>query len=72
VKGAALPFLLGLGVGLVAAGMLINPSDCCNRVAGAVRDKVGSELGAGAQSVFDALGLAKYTPGLLNLFGVGT
>ncbi len=70
MKGAAVPFLIGLGIGLVAAGFLIAPGDCCNRVADGVRDKIGSELGAGAQSVFDALGLAKYTPGLLNLFGV--
>lgn len=66
----AVAFALGLGLGLVAARALIQPSDCCVRVAAGVRERVGDELGAGAVAVGDALGVWQYTPGLLSLFGV--
>lgn len=61
---------LGVGLGLVAARFLIAPSDCCVRVAAGVRAEVGTQLGAGAVAVGDALGLWGYTPGLLAVFGV--
>jgi hypothetical protein len=72
MNGRVLPLLVGFGLGLVAASFLIAPSDCCDRVAGGVRDKVGGALGAGVQQLGDELGLWKYTPGLLSFFGVGT
>lgn len=60
----------GLAVGFVLASVLVNPSDCCVRVAAGVREEVGDQLGAGAVAVGDALHLWGYTPGLLALFGV--
>lgn len=67
---SALLFAAGVGLGLVAARLLIEPSNCCTRVSAAVRERVGDELGSGAQAVGDLLGVWDYTPGLLNLFGV--
>lgn len=67
---AALAFALGAGVGLFAARFLMQPSDCCVRVAAGVRAEVGDKLGAGAVAVGDALGIWQYTPGLLAVFGV--
>lgn len=67
---ATLAFTAGLALGFVAARYLIQPSDCCVRVAAGVRDRVGEELGAGAVAVGDALGLWRFTPGLLAVFGV--
>jgi len=67
---AALAFALGTAIGLVAARFLIASGSCCNRVANGVRDRVGEELGEGAQAVGDVLGVWPYTPGLLDLFGV--
>lgn len=64
--------LVALGVvgGYVLAQLLIQPSNCCDRVAGAVREKVVDNLGPLGGDVFDVLGLRKVSPGLLNLFGV--
>lgn len=69
MKGALL-LTLGVVGGGVVAGMLMKSSSCCLRVGAGVRDEVGSKLGAGAQSIGDALDLWKYAPGLLDLFGV--
>ncbi len=66
----ALAGLGGLALGLVVASYLREPSSCCARVAGGVRDEVGDTLGATAQGIGDALGIWGYTPGLLDLFGV--
>lgn len=63
-------FALGVGAGMLAARLLIKPSDCCARVAAGVRDRVGDELGSTAQTVGDVLGVWSYTPGLLSLLGV--
>lgn len=65
-----LAFILGAGVGLVAARFLIQSDSCCNRVAAGVRDKAGDALGGWAQTLGDALGVWDYTPGLLDFFGV--
>lgn len=65
-------FALGVGVGLLAARVLMRPSDCCARVAAGVRAEVGAELGETAQQIGDVLGIWGYTPGLLTLFGVPT
>lgn len=64
--------LIALGVvgGYVLAQMLIQPGNCCERVSGAVREKVVDGVGPAGGYVFDALGLGKVAPGLLNLFGV--
>ncbi len=67
---SALLVLVGVGVGAGVAGLLIKPSDCCVRVAAGVRTEVGSKLGSGAVAVGDAVGLWKYTPGLLSFLGV--
>lgn len=65
-----LVFVLGVGVGVVAARLLMEPSSCCARVADGVRDEVGDQLGGGAQAVGDLFGFWRFTPGLLDLFGV--
>lgn len=70
MNSPALTFVIGVGLGLVAARFLFAPGNCCDRVANGVRDRVGEELGAGAVAVGDVLGIWKYTPGLLNTFGV--
>jgi hypothetical protein len=64
--------LVALGVvgGYVLAQLLIQPGNCCDRVGGAVREKVVDALGPLGGDVFDVLGLRKVAPGLLNLFGV--
>lgn len=67
---ATLALVAGVAIGLVAAKFLIDSPSCCQRVALGVRDKVGEELGAGAQAVGDAVGFWGYAPGLLDLFGV--
>jgi len=67
------PFLyfgLGLAGGLVLSKFLLAPGTCCDRVAAGVRDRVGEELGVGAQAAGDLLGIWDHTPGLLDLFGV--
>ena len=69
MKTAAV-FALGLGVGFFVANLLIEPSDCCARVAAGVRERVGDELGPGAQTLGDLFGIWNKTPGLLSLFGV--
>ena len=63
-------FALGVALGLVAARALMQPSDCCVRVAAGVRDRVKTELGDTAAAVGDALGVWQFTPGLLALFHV--
>lgn len=65
-------------VAAVAAGLLIgarfrgSESACCARVADAVRDKVGSKLGAGAQAIGDLTNLWGLAPGVLDGLGVRT
>lgn len=66
----AIAFTLGVGLGLVAAKLLIQPSDCCVRVAAGVRERVGTELGGTAQAIGDVFGVWGYTPGLLSMLGV--
>jgi hypothetical protein len=63
-------FVVGVGVGLLAAKILMAPDSCCTRVASGVRDKVGEKLGSTAQGIGDLFGVWQYTPGLLDLFGV--
>lgn len=64
--------LVALGVvgGYALAALLIRPGNCCERVSGAVREKVVDNLGPLAGDFFDVSGLGKVAPGLLNLFGV--
>lgn len=65
-------FLVAFGVALggFVAGILIQPSDCCVRVAAGVRERVGDELGPVAQAVGDLFGVWKYAPGALTALGV--
>jgi hypothetical protein len=66
----ALWFLLGAGVMYVAAVAMIQPANCCARVSAAVRGEVVGKFGELGGLAFDAAGLSKFSPGLLNLFGV--
>ncbi len=67
---AALALVAGVALGFVAAKLLIEPSSCCRRVAGAVRERVDTELGSEAAAVGDLLGAWDFAPGLLDFFGV--
>lgn len=65
-----LMLVAGVAIGLLAANLLIDSPSCCARVAAGVRERVGTELGPWAQAAGDVTGLWKFTPGLLDLFGV--
>jgi hypothetical protein len=60
---------VGLGVGFVLAGWLINPSSCCAVVADGARDKARGVLPSWAVAIADRFGLWKYTAGLAGLLG---
>lgn len=68
--GPAAAFLAGLAIGLAAASLLLEPSDCCHRVAMGVREVVGEKLGHTAQAIGDAIGFWDYAPGILTALGV--
>jgi hypothetical protein len=65
-----LVFVVGALAGLAVAGLLMAPSSCCARVAAGVRSEVEEKLGGNVVAVGDALGVWKYTPGLLDVAGV--
>ena len=64
---AALWLVGGVVLGFVVAKFLIQPGSSDRIVAQGVRDKVESNLGSGAASIGDALGIWDYTPGLVGL-----
>lgn len=62
--------LAGVALGFVVARLLLQPSSCNAYVANAVRTKVGTALGSGAQEVGDALGLWPFASGVVTTLGV--
>jgi len=59
----------GVVLGYLLARVLREPSSAAKRVAAGVRDRVGSELGPGAQFLGDLIGW-DWTPGALDFLGV--
>jgi hypothetical protein len=72
----ALIFMAGVAAGVAIAFRLRRTTEgrCCERVAKAVREKVGTEVcgvaGGLCQNIGDALNLWEHSPDLLDVFGV--